>query len=156
MNIRKVNANDRNLLKTILCDVKVFSDEEIDSALELIEEYFENGPGEYYFYVETDRNEKVRGFVCFGKAALSENVYDIYWMVVHPDFQGQNVGTNLMNFAEKHIRENGGSMILIETSSTPKYKKAISFYRHRGYSQIARIPGFYSKGDDKLILAKKL
>ena len=156
MNIRKVNANDRNLLKKILCDVKVFSDEEIDTALELMDEYFENGAGEYYIYVETDRNEKVQGFVCFGKAALSENVYDIYWTVVHPDFQGQNVGTNLMDFAEKHIGENGGSMILIETSSTPVYKKAITFYRRRHYSQIARIPDFYCRGDDKIILAKRL
>ena len=156
MSIRKAKATDRDAMKRILRKVETFKPEEIDAALELIDEYLKNGPGEYRIYAKTDANKAVQGFVCFGKAALSENAYDLYWVVVHPDFQGQNVGTNLMEFAEKHVRKNAGSMILIETSSTPEYKRALTFYRHRGYSRIARIPDFYSTGDDKLIFAKEL
>ena len=156
MTIRKARTTDRDMLKRILKDAEAFDTGEIDVALELIDEYLKSGPGEYYVYVETNTKNKVQGFVSFGKAALSENVYDIYWVVVHPDFQRMNVGTNLMDFAEKRITRNGGSMILIETSSTPEYERAKTFYRHRGYSQIAKIPDFYSEGDDKLILGKKL
>lgn len=156
MSIREARAADRDVLKRILRKVEAFKPEEIDAALELIDEYLQNGPGEYRIYAGTDTDKTVQGFVCFGKAALSENAYDLYWIVVHPDFHGQKVGTDLMDFAEKHVRRNDGSMILVETSSTPEYKRALTFYRHRGYSQIARIPNFYSEGDDKLIFAKKL
>ncbi len=155
MAIIAATADDRDTMQQILKDTETFDFQEIDAALELIDEYFKNGAGEYHVYVETNK-KRIRGFVCYGKAALSETAYDLYWLAVHPDSHGQNVGTRLLNFAEDKVTKDGGSMFLVETSSSAGYKKARTFYKRRGYLQTARIPDFYSGGDDKLILMKKL
>ncbi len=154
MTIRKATAKDRDGLNQILIDALAFDPEEIDAALEIVDEYLRNGPGEYHIYVQTDRKNNVRAFVCYGEAALSAHAFDLYWIVVHPDFQRRNIGTNLMNLVEKAVRKDGGRMILIETSSSPGYGKARRFYRRLGYRQIARIPDFYRRGDHKLIFMK--
>ena len=153
--IRKATTGDRDMMQQILVDTGTFDSQEIDTALELVDEYLKNGSGEYHVYVETNK-KRIRGFMCYGKAALSENAHDLYWLAVHPDSHGQNIGTQLLNFAEDDVIKNGGRMILIETSSSSEYKKARTFYRRCGYLQTARIPDFYSGGDDKLILMKKL
>ncbi len=155
MAIIAATADDRDTMQQILKDTGTFDSQEVDTALELVDEYFKNGAGEYHVYVETNK-KRIRGFVCYGKAALSENAYDLYWLAVHPDSHGQDIGTRLLNFTEKEVSKNGGRMILVETSSSAGYKKARTFYRRCGYLQTARIPDFYSGGDDKLILMKKL
>jgi len=66
------------------------------------------------------------------------------------------VQTHAMRAAEAAIREAGGRLALIETSSTPSYEKTLRFHSGLGYEIIARIPDFYSPGDDKIILQKRL
>jgi len=60
----------------------------------------------------------------------------------------------LMEAAEKEIRQAKGRLAIIETSSTPAYENTVRFHLGQGYELIARIPDFYSPGDDKLILQK--
>jgi hypothetical protein len=61
-----------------------------------------------------------------------------------------------MKAAERAIRRAKGRLTIIETSSTPAYEKTRHFHRAHGYEIVARIPDFYSAGDDKLILQKRL
>jgi hypothetical protein len=61
-----------------------------------------------------------------------------------------------MKAAEQEIRKAKGRLALIETSSTPAYEKTRRFHLGLGYKVIARIPDFYSPGDDKIILQKRL
>jgi ribosomal protein S18 acetylase RimI-like enzyme len=68
----------------------------------------------------------------------------------------RQIGKTLSEVAEKAIKQAGGRLIIIETSSTPLYENTQKFYFARGYEVVARIPDFYIPGDDKLILQKKL
>jgi len=54
------------------------------------------------------------------------------------------------------VRHRGGRLMLIETSSQESYGATVAFYERTGYDLVARIPGFYRPGDDKLIYAKEL
>jgi hypothetical protein len=47
-------------------------------------------------------------------------------------------------------------MILIETSSQPKYEKTRRFYTGLDYKEVSRIPDFYRKGDDRITYVKYL
>jgi len=58
-------------------------------------------------------------------------------------------------FAENRIKEAGGRLILIETSSRPEYEGTVDFYRFQGYQVISWIPDFYAFGDDKLTFEKR-
>jgi len=61
-----------------------------------------------------------------------------------------------MAFAEDKIKESRGRLVIVETSGRPDYDKTRRFHRSLGYKVAARIIDFYSPGDDKLILEKRL
>ncbi|MEK7728350.1 MAG: hypothetical protein AAB354_08030 [candidate division KSB1 bacterium] len=51
------------------------------------------------------------------------------------------------------LAENG-RMLMTETSSQPKYDPTHHFYLKHHYREVARIPDFYAKGDDRVIYQK--
>jgi ribosomal protein S18 acetylase RimI-like enzyme len=96
------------------------------------------------------------GVVYFGPNALGDRTWDLIWISVAPDRQGQGIGGELIRFTEAHIREAGGRMLLIETSSLPRFAATHAFYGKHGYTKVARIPDFYADGDSKVIFAKRI
>jgi len=76
--------------------------------------------------------------------------------VVNPKCQGQGIGRKLLNFAEEKIRSKKGRMVIIETSSLPKYKPTRDFYLKNGYKLEAEIKDFYKVGDNIQVYIKHL
>jgi ribosomal protein S18 acetylase RimI-like enzyme len=159
--LRPLVASDRAAVERIIGAVAVFSPEEIEIALELVDEWLESGEeSEYLTYVieETGGTGKgtVRGFVCFGPTPLTEGTYDLYWVAVDPAAQGRGYGQRLLAFAEAEVRRRAGRLLLIETASHEAYAATVRFYERAGYELVSRIPGFYRAGDDKLTFAKSI
>lgn len=102
------------------------------------------------------REDAPLGFACVGHNALTDGVYDLYWIAVDPDVERRGVGRVLLRRAEGFARGRGGRMMLIETSSLPSYRRQRAFYRKMGYRRVARIRDFFAAGDDKLVLRKDL
>jgi len=96
------------------------------------------------------------GFACYGKHALTASTYDLYWIVVDPDAQRSGVGSDLLSFVEQQIADLHGTLLLIETSSTPAYQSARKFYRHHRYQRAAVLRNFYAPGDHLIIYTKAL
>jgi len=94
--------------------VQVFSPEEIETALELIDEWLESGESSGYLsYVIEEPTESggvgaVRGYVCFGPTPLTDGTHDLYWVAVDPASQGHGYGQRLLAFAEAEIQRRGG------------------------------------------------
>ena len=135
----------------------MFNSTEIETVSELWEEYLQMGAGGsgYNFWVERN-NDTVRGYVCFGPRALTQDAFDLYWIAVDPTAQGQGVGKQLMAEAEKQILRLGGRLVIVETSGLPKYEPTRAFYLAADYTLEARIRNFYAPGDDLVIFTKDL
>jgi ribosomal protein S18 acetylase RimI-like enzyme len=76
-------------------------------------------------------------------------------MAIHPDFQGQNIGTELMHAVEQLAKANGKTKLSLRVLSTNE--KAIHFYKKCGYLEQGRLVGeFYLNGRfvDDLLLYK--
>ncbi|QLH62336.1 GNAT family N-acetyltransferase [Serratia symbiotica] len=58
----------------------------------------------------------------------------IFALFVEPGFEGQNLGRNLMNEAEKWLAEMGCQQIWLETDSNTLVR-ANGFYRHTGWAE---------------------
>lgn len=56
-------------------------------------------------------------------------------VAVSPDYQRQGVGKALMEFAERHIRENGMKMVMVETIGDSGHEPARRTYEGLGYEQ---------------------
>lgn len=133
----------------------MFTDEEISVAVELMDEFLNKGEESgYEIYSSVDEHDEAVGYICFGKRPLTLSTFDIYWIAVKPSLHGNGIGKSLIQFAEQKIKEKGGKLILVETSSQEKYQKTRSFYKSCGYREVARIKDFYKPNDDLIIFAK--
>lgn len=147
---------DNKQIQEITETAGVFNREEIDCVREIFEEYLQYGAEEtgYNFIVEREA-DKILGFACYGVRDLADNVYDLYWIAVHPDARRSGVGRKLLTASEEAVRNSGGRMLIAETSGTASYESTRKFYTDMGYTAEAVIKDFYSKGDDLTIFIKR-
>ncbi|HJX69358.1 MAG TPA: GNAT family N-acetyltransferase [Dehalococcoidia bacterium] len=151
-----MSAEDKARITEILRGTPEFKPFEVAVAEELIDCYLENPLSSGYHILVAEVDSTVAGYICYGPAPLTEGTWDIYWVAVAREKQGQGIGGALMKSAEKEIAQAKGRLSIIETSSIPAYEKTRHFHISQGYEIIACIPDFYAPGDDKLILQKRL
>jgi ribosomal protein S18 acetylase RimI-like enzyme len=156
--IRKLEKQDRDVLKKILEDTNHFNEEEINVAMELIDVYLNNkSQKDYIIYVYVDDDSgRTAGYICYGRRPMTEGTYDLYWIAVDPNIHGKGIGSGMVEFMEKDIIKLGGELILIETSGKPEYDGERGFYTKNGYDVQTVIQDFYKKGDDLFIYRKYL
>jgi GNAT superfamily N-acetyltransferase len=104
----------------------------------------------------SEESGTVTGFVYHAPAAMTENTWYVYWIVVHRDQQGQGIGARLLKFAEDDARSLDGRVLFVETSSVPHYEPTRKFYLKQGYDLEARLRDFYAAGDDMIVFRKSL
>lgn len=155
--IRPMRPPDKPVVLDVIRATGMFTPAEVEVAEELIDVFLES-PGQRDYRVEIIENERkeIAGYMTWGPTPMTEGTYDIYWMAVSPSEQGKGRGTALVRWLEGELRGRGGRMILIETSSQPRYAATRRFYINMDYQEVARVPDFYKPGDDRVIYAKDL
>ncbi len=133
-----------------------FRPDEIDVAVELVEERLAKGIESGYCFHFAERDGKPAGYVCHGPTPCTIGSFDLYWIVVGRENQGAGLGLELMRLAEADARNRGGRNMYVETSGKELYRPTRRFYEKAGYRIVARLPDFYDLGDDKLIYQKEL
>ncbi|MGQ9509784.1 MAG: GNAT family N-acetyltransferase [Thermodesulfobacteriota bacterium] len=157
MNIRPLISKDREKLKEILLGTQIFFPDEIEVATELIDTVLTNpNQKDYKIYCMVNNEDQPLGYICFGPIPMTKGSFDLYWIVVDPQYYGNKIGSKLLSFLEEEIQTLNGRMILIDTSSLPTYERARRFYQNKGYKEIARIPDFYWPGNDRITYCKKI
>jgi len=151
-----MTAADRDAVADIVARVGNFSPAEIGCALELVDIYLANpSQQDYRLLVAADSAGGVCAYACWGPTPMTRGTYDVYWMATRPDAQGQGYGRRLLRWIEHDVSDNGGRIILIETSSKASYAATAEFYRRMGYVEESRIRDFYDTGDDRLVFVKR-
>lgn len=145
-------AADREAALEALDRCGAFTAEEVRVAIEM----FDDGLAGDYSLVGVDIDGSLRGYACIGKAWLTQGSWYVYWICVHPAFQGRGVAQRLQRTAEDLVRGSGGERLVLETSSRDLYGRSRRFYAHAGYEVQGRIADFYQRGDDCIIYVKTL
>jgi ribosomal protein S18 acetylase RimI-like enzyme len=155
MEIRELRREDVEPLKRILKATNVFRDEEVIVAVELMEATL----GQRDDYVQrtiVDGENVVQGYYCIGLTPMTQSTFDLYWIAVNPEYHGKGLGRQLLLHSEDLIRSLKGTLIVVETSSLPKYEPTRKFYVRNQYLETARIRDYYAPGDDLMIYTKHL
>ena len=153
--VRPMTDGDRERVFDIIRSTGMFTPDEIQVANELVDITLDQpGQRDYAVVVVEDENGQVVGYLTYGPTPLTDGTYDLYWMAVSPEAQGRGLGKELVRWLEKQVAEAGGRLILIETSSQPKYEKTRKFYLGLGYEETSRIPDFYRAGDSRITYVK--
>ena len=150
-----MQKRDKPTLMSLVRNTPEFKPAEVVVAEEVINSYLRDRAGSGY-NVLVSGDSDINGYICFGPTPLTEGTWDIYWIAVSPSEKGMGVGSALLSSAEGKIKEAGGRLIIIETSSQAGYERTRRFYQKHAYETIAQITDFYAPGDDKIILQKRL
>ncbi len=157
MRIRPLISEDRERLRQILISTGVFTDDEIGVALELIDLVLgKEDQNDYRIVCAVTDQDQAMGYICYGPAPMAQGVFDLYWIAVHPQSQGQKIGSMLLTYLEEEVKRLEGRMILVDTSSIPSYEKAQRFYLKKGFQEVARIADYYWEGNDRITYCKRL
>lgn len=153
---RNLKPADREPLEDLIRATDFFNPEEIAIALELAEDRLDNGESSHYRFLVGEVDGRLAGYACWGAIDGTQASVDLYWIAVHPDFQGQGIGAALLDDAEAWIAASGRSRVYVETSTRAQYESTRAFYRARGYTLSAELPDFYAPGDGKAMFVKVL
>jgi ribosomal protein S18 acetylase RimI-like enzyme len=151
-----MSAKDRPALVRILQHTPEFKPYEVAVAEEVIDGYLNDAAGTGYYALTAEDGGQVAGYVVYGETPCTIGTWDIYWVAVDQEKRGHGIGSSLMKAAEEDIKRLKGRLMIIETSSSPMYESTLRFHLRQGYEHVARIPDFYSPGDDLLILQRRL
>jgi ribosomal protein S18 acetylase RimI-like enzyme len=155
MPIRKFERGDVAELTEIVRATKVFRDEEVDVAVELMEiAANDKDQKEYFLYSYVDDSGKLQGYYCVGPTPLTQTTFDLYWIAVHPSVQRKKIGNELLRHCEEQVQNMGGKVLVVETSSQQKYEPTRKFYLRQHYTEEACIKDYYAEGDDLIIFTK--
>jgi ribosomal protein S18 acetylase RimI-like enzyme len=147
---------DRAQIRDLVHATGFFHAEEVDLAVELVDEWLAKGASSGYEFVIAEQDGRIVGYTCFGLIPCTQSSYDLYWIAVHPKAQGQGLGRRLNAETERRIRERSGTRIYAETSSRPQYRSTRAFYERTGYRLAEMLEDFYAPGDGRATYLKVL
>lgn len=156
ISIRQARIEDQSVVMGFLEKTGFFRPVEMDVALEVFTDAAYNKPGCAYQSYVAESGGKPVGWICFGPTPCTLGTFDMYWIAVDPDRQGEGIGKRLSYFAEEEIKKQHGRLIVVETSGMPRYEPTRKFYEKTGYLLSAEVPDFYAPGDPKCIYLKTL
>jgi acetoin utilization deacetylase AcuC-like enzyme/GNAT superfamily N-acetyltransferase len=133
-----------------------FTTAEVEVAVELVNERLSRGVPSGYHFVMAEHYGRLAGYACYGPIACTASSYDLYWIAVHPDYQGKGLGRRILKETERLIRESSGSRIYVETSQRVQYASTRAFYEHCGYRLETVMADFYAPGDGKVVYCRSL
>lgn len=159
MNYRSLLVgNDVERVEAVTRATGFFSEEEVGIARELVEEHLSKGESAsgYQFLMQDASDGALDAYACFGPVPGTKASFDLYWIVVAPQVQGQGCGRRLLAAVEQRVREAGGRQLYADTSSRAQYATTRAFYERTAFAQVAYLEDFYDEGDGKVIYAKRL
>jgi len=157
MELQPPIPDDREKISRLLRQGNVFNPEEIQVALEVIDEVLTGaGRKNYQVFCAFDNDRNLAGFICFGPIPMTYRCYDLYWLKVDEASSGKGVGGTLLAFMEEFMAREGARRIYVETSSTAPYQAARSLYEKHGYQLVCSLKDFYREGDHKMIFMKEV
>ncbi|MFO1076810.1 MAG: GNAT family N-acetyltransferase [Planctomycetota bacterium] len=150
----ELRPGDEEAVRAIVASTGFFNAEEIDIAVELVQERRAKGDASGYHFLFLDIDGRTVGYACYGPIPATVSSHDLYWIAVQAGARGHGLGQRLMAATERAIARAGGTRVYAETSSRPQYEPTRAFYRRCGYRVEADLVDFYAPGDGKVIFGK--
>ncbi len=151
MDIRYTESGDIAGLKQVLDQIDLFPSTMLD---DMVKGFLDGETDDLWLTLEVDST--AIGFCYANPEQMTEDTWNILALAVSPAHQGNGAGAKLTRQMEVQIEDQGGRIIIVDTSGTDAFTQTRSFYEKAGYTEKARIRDFWAKGDDKVTFWKSL
>ena len=152
----RVRPSDVADVRTLVDATRMFRPDEAAIAVELVEDGATKGVKSDYHFLLSDGQDGLDGYICYGVVPCTIGTWDLYWIAVQPNLQGQGLGRRLVDEMEARIRKASGRLVTVDTSGRADYAPTRGFYSRVGYDVAATFPDFYAPGDAKVVFTKRL
>ncbi len=154
---RPLEARDRARVAAMTRASVLFRPEEVSVALDVFDAATGNGRRRDpdYSTAGAEADGALVGWICWGPTPCTVGTFDLYWIVVDPDWQGRGVGSALVAEMERQLAGQA-RLIVVETAGRADYQPTRDFYAARGYHVGARIADYYEDGDDLVTYVKRI
>ena len=145
---------DRQPVEALIRATGFFNPEEVEVALELVDDRLANGDASHYRSWSESPAAGWRAmpagvrFLARWPRPTSTGSWSIR------TFQGKGIGAALLRAAEEWMASAGRTRVYVETSTRPQYLPTRAFYAACGYGLAAELADFYAPGDGKALFLK--
>jgi ribosomal protein S18 acetylase RimI-like enzyme len=162
MRIRTPSIEEIGFLTDLGNRTGIFKDGEAEELLgTTLQSLFKGSLSETHKVYVLEQDSSIKGWVYFGCDNFEQDrdIWDLWWIGVDPQFQGQGYGKRLLTFVEDIVMEKSANadkavLLRIETSSAEDFNKTRDFYRLMGYKEERIVANAYGPGEDKVVLTK--
>src|SRR4051794_33698684 len=110
--IRPTEPLDTELLIAIAEGTGVFRDLEVQALREVLDDYHAMEPGHSHRSVSLlDDAGNVVGLAYYARAAMTNQTWYLWWIIVAKTRQSQGLGSTLLHHAEAEIKTLGGRLM---------------------------------------------
>jgi ribosomal protein S18 acetylase RimI-like enzyme len=149
--------DDGEDIVSVAASTSLFTEEEVATVKELWDDFVtSHDKKEDYQFLAAYENGTLVGFSCYGHRALTRSTYDLYWIAVDSKLQHHGIGKLLLQATEDAIKKLGGTIIVVETSTSEAYASTRKFYIAQNYRVAGEIADFYEPGDGLILFIKVL
>jgi|SRR5579883_8521 len=154
--IRPANQSDAPAILALTAETGFFKPMEIETLEEVLCDFFDHTHHFGHRCFVWEETGRILGYVYHAPEEMTDRTWYLWWIAVAPDQQGRGVGGKLLAFVETDISDQGGRLLVVETSDTAHYEPTRRFYLKHGYTAAARIPDFYADQDGMAVFTKRL
>ena len=155
--MRPLTPDDIEPMVHLAVTAELFPPEAGDFLREQARAWLDGGEGPGAWAVEDDEAGGGLGSVVFFEPRLAtDRVWALTMIAVAPALQGGGRGARAVRWVEDTLRAQEQRLLVIETSSTPRYDKTRRFYERSGYRQVAVVPDYFEDGDHMVLFHKDL
>jgi len=155
--IRALTEWDRPQVEEMTRACGVFRSDEVAVAMDVFDAALGIGRKRDpdYETAGVDLDGALAGWICWGPTPCTLGTFDLYWIVVAPQWQGQGVGGALVAEMDRRIAGRA-RMVVVETAGRADYAPTRAFYERLDYQVAARIADYYAPGDDLVTYVKRM
>jgi ribosomal protein S18 acetylase RimI-like enzyme len=154
--IKELESKDRGGVLQVIKEVDLFNAGELEYMTGLVDAYIAGSSEEGHYWIVAYTNDTLIGVAYYAPENFAQEVYNLYFLGIKPQNQGQGTGTKMIKYIESELKEAEQRILLVETSGLPEFENTRNFYLKQGFVREGVIREYYKAGDDKVIFWKKL
>ncbi len=154
--IRPAQHDDAHDIMDIAVDSNMFLPEELTGVGEMLDTWLDNAAEPGHEWIVLDDNGTIKGAAYYAIETMADNVWNVFFIAVKAEQRRCGVASQMITFIEQAVKDRGGRIVLIETSSNAQFEPARQCYLKLNFTHEGTIRQFYGDTEDKMVFWKSL
>jgi ribosomal protein S18 acetylase RimI-like enzyme/uncharacterized glyoxalase superfamily protein PhnB len=154
--IRPIAPADTPSLVALSASSGLFKTEELGAIREMLDDYHGKNVSNGHQILTCDEGGTLLGIAYYCPKEFTDRVWELLMIAVDAARHRQGLGSAMLLAVEEAIKAAKGRLLLIETSDKSSFERTRQFYRKHGYSEVSRIPDYFTDGDGKASFVKRM